>query len=133
MKQNVSERGREPPPLNLSRFYGVPKCNTVRDIQMVKRKRNKRGGPHFTEEAKAKALALLERGDVTRHQLAEELGVSPVTLWRWEKRQAEAEGATPLSSGERKRLKTLARENERLKLELEILKKARTFSTKHHS
>lgn len=95
-------------------------------------KRVKRG-PHFTEEARAKALALLERGDVTRDQLADELGVSRTTLWRWEQRQAQQDGATLLSSGERQRLKALAKENERLKLELEILKKARTFSAKHRS
>lgn len=89
-------------------------------------------GHRFSAEAKREALALLERGDVTRGQLAEELGVDPSTLWRW-KNRSEGEEAAKISAKELRRLKQLAKETERLKLENEILKKARTFSAKHRS
>lgn len=95
-----------------------------------------KGKPHgerFLEEAKAEAIALLERGDVTRQQLAEELGVTTRTLNNWRRKLQEAEEATPLTASERRRLKRLTAENKRLKMELEILKKARTFSAKRRS
>ena len=88
--------------------------------------------PRFTAEAKREALEMLERGDVTRGQLAKDLGVPPSTLWRWQQKR-DADTGTPLSAKERRRLKNLEKENERLKLENEILKKARTFSVKRRS
>jgi transposase len=96
-------------------------------------KKRKPTGRRFSEEAKAEAVALLERGDVTQEQLAAELGVTSRTLQNWRRQLQEAEEATPLTAEERRRLKRLTAENKRLKMELEILKKARTFSAKRRS
>jgi transposase len=96
-------------------------------------KKRKRIGPHFTKEAKMKAIELLERGDVTAVQLSRDLGVSERTLYRWKIDVPQAEGAERLTAAERQKLKRLEKENERLKLEVEILKKARTFSANRRS
>ena len=96
-------------------------------------KKKKRNGPHFPLEAKRKAVEALERGDVKREELARDLGVSERSLHRWREQVEKADGVKPLDPEERKRLKKLEKENERLKLEIEILKKARTFSAKHRS
>jgi len=83
-------------------------------------------------EAKIDALKLLERGDVTVEQLAATLGVTSRSIRRW-REQIERLGANPLSAAERRRLKHLEAELERVKLENAILKKARTFSAKRRS
>lgn len=96
-------------------------------------KKKKRIGPHFAKEAKMQAIELLERGDVTAVQLSKDLGVSERTLYRWKVEAQQAEGAERLTAAERQKLKRLEKENERLKLEVEILKKARTFSANRRS
>jgi len=98
----------------------------------MKRKERK-SATGFTEEAKAKAVALLERGDVTQNQLAAELGVSARTLRNWRKKLQQAEEATPLTAEERREHNNLKRENQRLREELEILKKFGTFIKKRRS
>jgi transposase len=90
-------------------------------------------GPRFPLEAKAQALALLERGDVTHEQLAADLGIGIVTLNRWRKQLADIEAEKPITKAERAKLKKLERENSRLQEEIEILKKAHTFWAKHRS
>lgn len=90
-------------------------------------------GPRFTREQKADAVELLERGDVTVEQLAESLGVSVRTLWRWKEVIEESEAATPLTKGERLELKRLRKQVKRQQASIEILKKARAFMAKDKS
>ena len=90
-------------------------------------------GPRFSDEAKAEAIAALVRGDVDPEGLAKGLGVTTRSLRRWRHEVEDAEARQPLTKEERRKLRELERENQQLKLENEILKKARTFSAKHRS
>jgi transposase len=87
----------------------------------------------WTDEAKREAVALLERGDASIEQVAAELGVGPRTLREWQRRFDEEEENTPMTPEERREMTRLRKENERLRMECEILKKAATFFAKHRS
>lgn len=102
---------------------------------MRKKKQKKKGalGPRFSDEAKAEAIAALVRGDVDYEGLAQGLGVSIRSLHRWRNEIDDAEARQPVTKEERRKLRQLEKENKQLKLEVEILKKARTFLAKHRS
>ena len=87
----------------------------------------------WTDEAKRQAVALLERGDASVEQVAIELGIFHKTLREWQRRFEEEERNTPMTPEERREMTRLRKENERLRMECEILKKAATFFAKHHS
>jgi transposase len=87
----------------------------------------------WTEEAKREAVALLERGDATVEQIAGELGVSKRALERWRVEFENEERETPMTAEERREFARLRKENERLRMECEILKKAATFFARHRS
>ena len=87
----------------------------------------------WTKEAKREAVALLERGDVAIDQLAAELGVGARALREWQQHFEQEEKDTPMTPQERRELARLRKENERLRMECEILKKAATFFAKHRS
>ena len=78
-------------------------------------------------------MALLERGDISVEQLAEDLGISDKTLRIWQHEFAAQEENTPMTREERREMTRLRRENERLRMERDILKKAATFFAKHRS
>ena len=65
----------------------------------------------------------------SQHQIAEDLGISDVTLRNWVKQAERDEGKRPdgLSTDEREELARLRRENQTLRMEREILKKAAAF------
>jgi len=96
-------------------------------------RKRKATGPQFTEEQKADAVRLLERGDVSAEQIAEGLGVSSRSLRRWKKELEESEAATPLTKEERAELKRLRKKVELQAQKIEILKKARTFMAERRS
>ncbi len=78
----------------------------------------------FTDEFKLEAVRLAERGQVSRSQLARDLGICHSVLERWiDKFGARADGTrvTPEEEGE---VRQLRRENAQLKMERDILKKA---------
>lgn len=87
----------------------------------------------LNEEARREAVALLERGDISVEQLAEDLGISDKTLRIWQHEFAAQEENTPMTREERREMTRLRRENERLRMERDILKKAATFFAKHRS
>jgi len=94
---------------------------------MEKRKRRA-----FTDEYKAEAVRLVLDQGMTATQVAKDLNLSESALCKWVKQtQADAgkrpEGAR--KSSEREELTKLRRENRRLRMEREILKKARLDST----
>ena len=93
-----------------------------------KRKRRK-----FTEEYKAETVQLVQRSGKSIGKMARELGIGETALRRWIE-QAEVEGgrgpAGALKRNERDELVALRRENQRLRLEREILKKATAFFAK---
>ena len=93
-------------------------------------KQNRR---RFSAEYKAETVRLIQRSGKSIGQMALELGIGETALRRWvEQAEVEAgrgpEGA--LRRSEREVLVELRRENQRLRMEREILKKATAFFAK---
>jgi transposase len=88
--------------------------------------------PPYPEEFKHEAIELVRLTGKSIRQAAKDLGISEVSLRNWVK-QADADaGRRPggLSSDEREELQRLRRENQTLRMEREILKKAAAFFAK---
>ena len=83
----------------------------------------------YPEEFKREAIELVGISSKSQHQIAEDLGISDVTLRNWVKQAERDEGKRPdgLSADEREELHRLRRENQTLRMEREILKKAAAF------
>jgi transposase len=93
-------------------------------------RRRKLYGPEFKAEA-VKLVA--ESGRPAKH-VAAELGLPPTTLQKWvELSQQRAAVGSKLVETEREELARLRRENQQLKMEREILKKAAAFFAKENS
>lgn len=95
---------------------------------MAKRKRRK-----FTEEFKADAVKLVRSGGRSIGQVATDLDLSETSLREWVRRGAIEDGQGPpgaLTQAEREELVRLRRENRRLQMERDILKKATAFFAK---
>ena len=91
----------------------------------MERKRRK-----FSAEYKAETVRLIERSDKSIGQLGLELGIGQTALRRWLAEAAIEAGRGPagaLKRAEREELVELRRENQRLRMEREILKKATAF------
>ena len=94
----------------------------------------------FSAEFKAKAVKLIKAGGKDVTQIARELDVSRQTLHSWVRQSDRSAGKalTDIFPGHGKRtaeqmeLDRLRRENERLRMSVEILKKAKAFFAKHH-
>ena len=87
-----------------------------------------RGRHSYPAEFKAEAVQLVRRGELTKTQIAKDLGVTIETLTKWAKRDEIDHGQQPgLSSDDREELRRLRRENRVLREEREILKKAAAF------
>jgi len=83
----------------------------------------------FTKEFKDEAVKLSERGDVSIRQVAADLGIHEKELHRWrrERRHAQATNTRFAPGNGRARdeeLERLRKENQQLRLEREVLKKA---------
>ena len=85
--------------------------------------------PPYPEEFKREAIELVRITGRSKRQVAEDLGISDVTLRNWIKQAERYEGKRPdgLSTDEREELARLRRENQTLRMEREILKKAAAF------
>ena len=83
----------------------------------------------FTAEFKRSAVGLVADQKYTPKQAAQSLGVAQTTLEYWLKRHRQLDGSLNASEEKdlRKRVAELEKENQRLKLERDILKKAATF------
>lgn len=86
----------------------------------------------FTDEFKAEVVALCRAGDRSLSQVAHDLGLPKSAVHQWLE-LAKAPGSppplpvAPLAQAEREELARLRKENARLKMEREILKKAAAF------
>lgn len=94
----------------------------------------KRAKPkHYTDDFKRDAVRLMEkRGARTVAQVADDLGCSECNLYKWARRfgtQAADEPMEPTESLEQE-VRRLRRENEQLRMEKSILKKAAAFFAK---
>ena len=94
------------------------------------RKRKRRA---FSAEYKTETVRLIQRSGKSIGQMASDLGIGDTALRRW-MAQAETEAgrgpAGALKRTEREELVELRRENQRLRMEREILKKATAFFAK---
>ena len=98
---------------------------------MARRKRRQ-----FSEEFKAESVRLCKVGDRSIEQVAIDLDLSETSLRKWIKLAEVEEGKGPaeaLTSAERDELVRLRRENKRLTMEREILKKAAAFFAKENT
>jgi transposase len=87
----------------------------------------------FTKQFKEEAVRLLEADARSIEEVAREIGIPESALYRW---RVELRGAPPpvdvtdnaaLSPTEKAELKRLRKENQRLRMERDILKKAAAF------
>lgn len=86
-----------------------------------------RAGKRYPDQFKREAVELVRVSGRPVGQIAEELGVSDQTLRNWVHADAGGRGKGSLSPDEKEELKLLRKENKRLRMEREILKKAATF------
>lgn len=90
----------------------------------------------FGKEFEAEAVRLVETSGRTQREIAEDLGVGLSTLRRWldKRRERELEAPPPERQEDlTAELRRLRRENEILRQEREILKRAATFFAKEGS
>jgi transposase len=96
-----------------------------------KQQRNRR---QFTEEFKRDAVQLVRTSGRPIAEIARELGIYDSTLGNWVKQDridgGEREG---LTSDERARLRELERDNARLRMERDLLKRTVAFWVKEQS
>ena len=86
----------------------------------------------FTPEFKAEIVELCQRGDRSIGQVARDFDLTETAVREWV-RQAERDagrGDGGLTSTERQELAALRRENQRLRQDVEILKRATAFFAK---
>ena len=95
---------------------------------MEQEQRARRSRRKFSDEFKRDAVAIVNSSDKPIAEVARELGIYDSTLGAWVKQdeinRGEREG---LTSDERVRLSELERENARLRMERELLKRAVAF------
>ena len=96
----------------------------------MKKRRRRRS---FTVEFKREAAGLCAGGDRSIAQVAKDLDLTETALREWVRRAEVDAGKGPagaLTTEERDELTRLRRENKRLQMEREILKKAAAFFAK---
>jgi len=88
----------------------------------------KKARRQYSREFKQEAVQLLERSGKSVSELERELGIARGNLWRWKREfAADGENAFPghgRLTPDEERLRQLERENEVLRQERDILKKA---------
>ena len=85
----------------------------------------------FTREFKLSAVKLVNEQGYSIAEAAKSLGVNPTNVGNWVEKFAPQEGVAPSGEGALKaELRRLRKENARLLMEREILKKAATFFAK---
>lgn len=85
---------------------------------------------HFTEEFRREAVRLTQTSGRTVDQVADDLGLGRSTLNRWRKKLLEAELLAGPHADPSKELARLRKENELLRQERDLLKKATVFFAK---
>jgi transposase len=100
---------------------------------MEKRRRMRR---KFSAEFKAETVRLVQSGGKSIADVVRDLDLTRSAVERWVKEAEIEAGRGPegaLKRAEREELVRLRRENERLRMEREILKKATAFFAKEHA
>jgi transposase-like protein len=106
------------------------------ECPMSKNKKQRRARRSFTAQFKSEVVALCQVGDRSITEVARDLDLTETAVRAWVQ-QAAVDGAVAptgaLTTDEREELARLRRENKRLLMEREILKKAATFFAKENS
>jgi transposase len=84
----------------------------------------------YSAEFRTEAVRLVKTSGKTVTQVAKDLGVPETSLYGWLRAAEHAEQKDALTESEREELKRLRRDNERLQMEREFLKKAAAFFAK---
>lgn len=103
---------------------------------MSKQKSGRRARRNFSPEYKADVVRLCRSGDESVAEVAQRLDLTVTAVRDWVKRaEVDATGGSPdtLTTTEREELVRLRRENKRLTMERDILKKATAFFAKESS
>jgi transposase len=90
----------------------------------------------FTDEQKAEAVRIVEQSDQSISHIAKELGISESALRKWVNQARIDEKGIPqgaLTTSERQELAQLRKDNRRLQMERDFLKKAAAFFAKDSS
>jgi len=87
----------------------------------------------FTDDFKRESVCLTHSSGRTIKQVAADLGIGFSTLTRWKSKQDEAELLSGPHDDVGRELKRLRRENEILRQERDLLKKATVFFAKETS
>jgi len=93
----------------------------------------------YPDEFKIKAVQLADHPDILAKDVAEDLGIHPILLYRWRKEYREGKFKEYKRRKERKietkkvaellRIQQLERENQKLRIENELLKKTIEFNS----
>jgi transposase len=102
-------------------------------IMETMERRRPRARRSFTPEFKAEIVQLCQQGDRSIGQVARDFDLTETAVREWV-RQAERDAGTGgddgVTSAERQELSALRRENQRLRQDVEILKRATAFFVK---
>ncbi len=90
----------------------------------------KRQYKRYPDEFKQEAIALVSEQGYSVVEAAASLGITDKLLYNWVTKHKKDNEAGALSSDERAELNKLRKENKRLQMEREILKKASQFFAK---
>lgn len=87
---------------------------------------------HYPPEFKTDVVKLAMSGEVPKRQVAEDMGISETTLFRWIKQHDIDNGdrSDGMTSEEQAELRTLRKEKRRLEQENEILRRAAAYFAK---
>ena len=94
---------------------------------------NRRERRHYSREQKLEAVKLVKVSGQSIAQVARDLDIPENTLWNWINRDridSREDSDEALSPDERSELRKLRRENRRLRMERNFLKKAAAFFAK---
>ena len=88
---------------------------------------------NYTDEFRQEAVRLLQMSGKSARQMGRELGVAQSVLSRWKKQADASETVSDEDQSKGEELRHLRRENARLRMERDILKKATAFFAKESS
>jgi transposase len=88
---------------------------------------SQRKRPRYTEEFKREAVRLTQTGDRTIRQVADDLGIGFSTLTKWKRKFYEEDLLSGPHDDVEKELARLRKENNYLRQERDLLKKATAF------
>ena len=84
-------------------------------------------GRQYTKEFKEEAVKLVTEHGYSQKRAADTLGINSKNIYRWVNELKGNNISTKVLMPEQEEIKRLKKENERLKIEREILKKAAAF------